>query len=343
MKTFVQIGNGEQSPLPPEEKEELLLSRLAGIPSLIVALSGGADSAYLAWASNRALGERALSVTALSPSFSAYDREMVEQFAKQLALRHEFIETHEMENPAYRANQPDRCYFCKDELFSVLDKLAGSRGFAAIAYGVNADDTLDFRPGHRAATEHQVLAPLLDVGLAKSEIRRLSRRASLPTWDRPASACLASRLPYGSEVTRERLALGEGGEAALPGAVIAQTSRRNITDCFCVAVGGTSEELFGVSLEEEWRANRIAAAPCCSSRPLLPLRAVTRAHMSTEAFPAPTRYRALSVWSSTMPRARWISQREQPEWCRFTPRYAPPVSDLKIRNIVWTTWCRILP
>src|SRR5437667_1656612 len=217
MKTFVQIGNGEQSALPPEEKEELLLSRLAGIPSLIVALSGGADSAYLAWASNRALGERALSVTALSPSFSAYDREMVEQFAKQLALRHEFIETHEMENPAYRANQPDRCYFCKDELFSVLDKLAGSRGFAAIAYGVNADDTLDFRPGHRAAREHQVLAPLLDAGLSKAEIRLLSHRAGLPTWDRPASACLASRLPYGTEVTLERLALVERGEAALRG------------------------------------------------------------------------------------------------------------------------------
>ena len=215
MKTFVQIRNGEQSALPPEEKEELLLSRLAGIPSLIVALSGGADSAYLAWASNRALGERALSVTALSPSFSAYDREMVEQFAKQLALCHEFIETHEMENPAYRANQPDRCYFCKDELFSVLDKLAGSRGFAAIAYGVNADDTLDFRPGHRAAKEHRVLAPLLDAGLCKSEIRQLSRRAGLPTWDRPASACLASRVPYGTEVTPERLTLIERGEAAL--------------------------------------------------------------------------------------------------------------------------------
>src|SRR5437667_7195890 len=215
MKTFVQIGNGEQSALPPEEKEELLLSRLAGIPSLIVALSGGADSAYLAWAANRALGDRALSVTALSPSFSAYDREMVEQFVKQLELRHEFIETHEMENPAYRANQADRCYFCKDELFSVLDKLASSRGFAAIAYGVNADDALDVRPGYRAATEHQVLAPLLDVGLAKSEIRRLSRRAALPTWDRPASACLASRVPFGSEVTRERLSLVERGEAAL--------------------------------------------------------------------------------------------------------------------------------
>lgn len=137
------------------------------------------------------------------------------QFIGKLALRHEFIETHEMENPAYRANQPDRCYFCKDELFSVLDRLVHSRDFAAVAYGVNADDTLDFRPGHRAATEHQVLAPLLDAGLTKSEIRTLSRRAGLPTWDRPASACLASRVPYGTEVTPERLALIERGEAAL--------------------------------------------------------------------------------------------------------------------------------
>ena len=215
MKTLVQIRNGEQPALSPEEKEDHLISRLAEIPSLIVALSGGADSAYLAWAAYRALGNRALSITALSPSFSAYDREMVEQFVKQLTLRHEFIETHEMENPAYRANQPDRCYFCKDELFSVLDDVARSRGVAAIAYGVNADDTLDFRPGHRAATERQVLAPLLDAGLAKSEIRLLSRRAKLPTWDRPASACLASRVPYGTEVTPERLALVERGEIAL--------------------------------------------------------------------------------------------------------------------------------
>jgi uncharacterized protein len=130
-------------------------------------------------------------------------------------LRHEFIETHEMENPAYRANSADRCYFCKDELFSALDELARTRGFAAVAYGVNADDTLDFRPGHRAATEHQVLAPLLDARLSKAEIRLLSHRAGLPTWDRPASACLASRLPYGTEVTPERLGLVERGEAAL--------------------------------------------------------------------------------------------------------------------------------
>ena len=215
MQTLFQIRNREQPTPSPEKKEELLFSLLAKIPSLIVALSGGADSAYLAWAASRALGARALSVTALSSSFSAYDREMVEQFVEKIALRHEFVETHEMQNPAYRANRPDRCYFCKDELFSVLDELARSRGFAAIAYGVNADDTLDFRPGHRAATEHQVLAPLLDARLSKSEIRALSRRASLPTWDRPASACLASRVPYGTEVTPERLALIERGEAAL--------------------------------------------------------------------------------------------------------------------------------
>ena len=215
MKSLVQIRNGEQAALSLEEKENLLFSSLAETPSIIVALSGGADSAYLAWAANRALSNRALSVTALSPSFAAHDREIVEQFVKKLELRHEFIETHEMENPAYRANQPDRCYFCKDELFSALDNLASSRGFAAVAYGVNADDTLDFRPGHRSATEHKVLAPLLDAGLSKSEIRALSQRVGLPTWDRPASACLASRVPYGTEVTPERLALIERGEAAL--------------------------------------------------------------------------------------------------------------------------------
>jgi len=214
MKNLIHIQDTEGTSLAAE-KENALLSRLAGIPSLIVALSGGADSAYLAWAAHKALGLRALSVTALSPSFSAHDRTMVEEFVGHLGLRHEFIETHEMENASYRANAADRCYFCKDELFSALDALAHTRGFAAVAYGVNADDTLDFRPGHRAATEHQVLAPLLDVGLAKVEIRILSQRAGLPTWDRPASACLSSRLPYGTEVTPERLALVERGEAAL--------------------------------------------------------------------------------------------------------------------------------
>src|SRR5947207_2125192 len=215
MKELIHIRNTGGNSLPAEEKENLLLARLAEIPSLIVALSGGADSAYLAWAAHEALAARALSVTALSPSYSAHDRAIVEEFVSKISLRHEFIETHEMDNPAYRANAADRCYFCKDELFSALDELAKARGFAAVAYGVNADDTLDFRPGHRAATEHLVLAPLLDAGLSKAEIRILSQRAGLPTWDRPASACLASRLPYGTEVTPERLGLVERGEAAL--------------------------------------------------------------------------------------------------------------------------------
>ena len=215
MQDLIQIHTPEGNSLPAEQKETLLLAHLAEIPSLIVALSGGADSAYLAWAAHQALGARSLSVTALSPSYSAHDRSIVEEFVNRQGVRHEFIETHEMENAAYRANAADRCYFCKDELFSALDELARARGFAAVAYGVNADDTLDFRPGHRAATEHQVLAPLLDAALTKAEIRLLSHRAGLPTWDRPASACLASRLPYGTEVTPERLGLIERGEAAL--------------------------------------------------------------------------------------------------------------------------------
>jgi uncharacterized protein len=215
MEELVHIRQAEGARVSTEEKENLLLGHLAAIPSLIVALSGGADSAYLAWAANEALGAGALSVTALSPSYSAHDRAVVEAFVSKQHLRHEFIETHELENPSYRANAADRCYFCKDELFSALDELAHARGFAAVAYGVNADDTLDFRPGHRAAMEHQVLAPLLDAGLNKADIRLLSRRAGLPTWDRPASACLASRLPYGTEVTPERLGLVERAESAL--------------------------------------------------------------------------------------------------------------------------------
>jgi uncharacterized protein len=215
MNSLVRIHGADQSQLSIEEKELCLLKQLAEFSSVIVALSGGADSAYLAWAANRAIGDHALSVTALSPSYSAHDRSVVEDFVRQLGVRHEFIETHEMENPKYRANAGDRCYFCKDELFTVLDAIAQERAFAAIAYGVNADDTLDFRPGHRAAAEHRVLAPLLDAGLHKAEIRQLSQRAGLPTWDRPASACLASRLPYGTEVTPERLALVERGEAVL--------------------------------------------------------------------------------------------------------------------------------
>jgi pyridinium-3,5-biscarboxylic acid mononucleotide sulfurtransferase len=215
MATLINIRMDAASEDVADAKERGLIARLGELPSVIVALSGGIDSAYLAWAADRALGEKALSVTALSESYSAYDREQVEIFLKATGVRQEFIETHELENPAYRANAADRCYYCKDELFSALDQLARERGFAAVAYGVNAEDPSDFRPGQRAATEHKVLTPLLQAGLHKAEIRFLAKRAGLPCWDRPASACLSSRLPYGTEVTAERLSLVERGEAAL--------------------------------------------------------------------------------------------------------------------------------
>ena len=196
-------------------KERRLIESLRSLDSLLVAFSGGADSAYLAWAAYTALGARALSVTALSSSFSRHDRERAEGFVRESGIRHEFIETHEFENPLYVANNADRCYHCKDELFDRMKALAKSRDFHAIAYGINADDTHDFRPGHRAAHEHRVLAPLLDAALSKSEIRSLSQRAGLSTWDRPASACLSSRVPYGTEVTPELMDKIDRAESAL--------------------------------------------------------------------------------------------------------------------------------
>jgi len=215
MGSLVQIRTGEASAEHADQKERQLIAQLASLPSVIVALSGGIDSAYLSWAAHQALGGRAVSITALSASYSAFDREQVELFLRSARVRHEFVETHELENPAYRANDSNRCYYCKDELFNVLSSLASERGIIAVAYGVNADDTFDFRPGQRAAAEHSVLTPLLDAQLHKPEIRFLAQRAGLPMWDRPASACLSSRLPYGTEVTSERLSLVERGEEAL--------------------------------------------------------------------------------------------------------------------------------
>ena len=208
------------APLPEPDlaatrKEERLFGSLRSLNSLLIAFSGGADSAYLAWAAHSAMGDRALSVTALSASFSRHDREQAEKFVRETGIRHEFIQTREFENALYVANNADRCYHCKDELFDRMESLASARKFNAIAYGINADDTHDFRPGHLAAHEHRVLAPLLDAALAKSEIRMLSQRAGLTTWDRPASACLSSRVPYGTAVTPDLMEKIDRAESAI--------------------------------------------------------------------------------------------------------------------------------
>ncbi len=196
-------------------KSEKLFAALRSLDSVLIAFSGGADSAYLAWAAHRAIGPRAVSITAISASFSRHDRDQAEKFIAATGIHHEFIHTAEFENPLYVANNADRCFHCKDELFSQMSDLARARNVSAIAYGINADDTRDFRPGHRAAHQHHVLAPLLDAELTKAEIRWLSHRAGLATWDRPASACLSSRVPYGTEVTAELMQKIDRAEAAL--------------------------------------------------------------------------------------------------------------------------------
>jgi uncharacterized protein len=196
-------------------KAGALAERLRAAGRVLVAFSGGVDSSYLAFAAHAALGDGALAVTALSPSYPAAHRRVAEQVVRRFGLAHRFVETHEMESADYRANAPDRCYHCKSELFEVLGALRDRLGFDAVAYGVNTHDTGDFRPGHRAAGERGVLSPFLDAGLSKAEIRSLSRAAGLPTADLPASACLSSRLPYGTEVTPERLAQVEEGEERL--------------------------------------------------------------------------------------------------------------------------------
>ncbi|HXW07984.1 MAG TPA: ATP-dependent sacrificial sulfur transferase LarE [Vicinamibacterales bacterium] len=196
-------------------KEAALQQALQDLPSLLIAFSGGVDSTYLAWAATRALGRRALCVTADSPSYPDAHRAMALAVARDFGLNHEFVRTAELERPEYRANPANRCYFCKQELYTHLRALARARGIPVIADGSNADDRGDYRPGRQAAREFGVRSPLDDADLTKTEIRALSRVAGLPTWDEPASACLSSRIPYFSEVTGDKLRMIERAEQVL--------------------------------------------------------------------------------------------------------------------------------
>jgi pyridinium-3,5-biscarboxylic acid mononucleotide sulfurtransferase len=196
-------------------KQEKLFSLLKPMRRVIVAYSGGTDSAYLAWAAHRTLGKHAVAITADSASIPDSHKRAAEAFAREVGFAHEYIETHEFDNPDYVKNDPNRCFHCKDELFTHLEAVARARGIEHIVYGVNVDDLGDYRPGQNAAKAHQAKAPLVDAGLTKAEIRELSRLTGLTTWDRPASACLSSRIPYGTPVTVENVKTVERGEDAI--------------------------------------------------------------------------------------------------------------------------------
>jgi len=196
------------------DKEASLRDRLDSLGSVIVAYSGGVDSAYLAYVASRTLGDRAIAVTADSPSYPERHRQLAIRIAREFGLRHEIIHTNELDVAEYRANPANRCYYCKRELYTHLSRIAAERG-SIVVDGNNADDRGDYRPGRQAAREFGVESPLDDVNLTKAEIRELSRLAGLPTWDEPASACLSSRIPYEHEVTDDKLRTIERAEQVL--------------------------------------------------------------------------------------------------------------------------------
>lgn len=196
-------------------KLRALEERLAGLENLMVAYSGGVDSAFLAATAHRMMGERMLAVLADSASLARRDMEQARAFAESVGMPLRVVQTEELDRPEYARNDADRCFHCKDELFKVMESLGTQLGFSNIAYGMNADDTRDFRPGQRAAKDHAVLAPLAEAALTKDEIRTLARAAGYTLWDRPAAPCLSSRVEYGREVTREVLEQVETAEESM--------------------------------------------------------------------------------------------------------------------------------
>jgi uncharacterized protein len=215
MATLVSLGPPKLDPETLQSKQDKLMALLRDMGRVIVAYSGGTDSAYLAWAAYQALGTGALAITADSASIPESHKRDAEAFARECGFPHEYIATYEFDNPDYVKNAPDRCFHCKDELFTRLEDVARERGISHIVYGVNVDDLGDYRPGQNAAKQHRVNAPLVDAGLTKAEIRELSRIAGLSTWNRPASACLSSRVPYGTPVTPQTVKTVERGEDAI--------------------------------------------------------------------------------------------------------------------------------
>lgn len=198
-----------------QAKLSALEVRLAGLPDLLVAYSGGVDSAFLAATAHRVMGSRMLAVLADSPSLARADMEQARHFAESMGMPLRVVRTEELEKPEYQRNDANRCFHCKSELFTAMEALGRELAFAHIAYGMNADDQGDYRPGQRAAQEHEVLAPLAETGMTKADVRTLSRAAGYAVWDRPAAPCLSSRVEYGRAVTREVLAQVEQAEAAM--------------------------------------------------------------------------------------------------------------------------------
>ena len=237
-------------------KEHKLKELLRSFGSVVIAFSGGADSAYLAYVASVALGERALAVTGDSSSYPTFQRELAYQITAEYGIRHEIILTEEFEDLNYISNPPNRCYYCKSELYTKLDKLARARGLEVICDGTNADDVGDYRPGRQAARELGVRSPLLECGMTKSDIRELSRRAGLATWNEPASACLSSRVPYGQVVTIEKLSMVDKAEIELKKLGFRQVRVRHHGDVARIEV---AEEELGRALDPEM-ARRMSAA-----------------------------------------------------------------------------------